>query len=146
MHKECFRAINRLQNNHVIIITKPDKGSGVVVLNKSDHVDKMNKILNDQSKFKRLGSVSSKDNTANIESRLQKRLLDFVKADFMPKWTYDTIRPPGLQTLRVHGLLKTHKKGTPSLSLSSSSSVKSMSTPGDFMNCLSPFVPICCKF
>ena len=86
MRKECFHAINRLRKNDDIIITKPDKGSGVVLLNKSDYVDKMNKILNDQSKFKRLGLVTSNDNTASIESRIQKRLLDLVKADIMPKW------------------------------------------------------------
>ena len=73
MHKKCFRAINSLRKNDDIIITKPDKGSSVVLLNKSDYVDKMNKILDDQSRFKRLGPVSSNDNTARIESRLQKR-------------------------------------------------------------------------
>ena len=31
-------------------------------------------------------------------------------------------------------------------SIVSPSSVKLMSTSGDFMGCLSPFVPICCKF
>ena len=41
----------------------------------------MNKILDDQSKFRRLGPVSSNDNTASIESRFQKWLLDLVKAD-----------------------------------------------------------------
>ena len=81
MNKECFRAINSLRKNDDIIITKPDKGSGVVLLNKSDYVDKMNKILDDQSKFKTLGPVSSNDNTASIESRLQKRLLDLVTAN-----------------------------------------------------------------
>ena len=79
MHKECFRAINRLRKNDDIIITKLDKGSGVVLLNKSDYIDKINEILDDQSKFKRLGPVSSNDNTASIESRLQKRLLDLVQ-------------------------------------------------------------------
>ena len=78
MHEECFHAINRLQKNDDIIITKPDKDSGIVLLNKSD-VDKMSEILDDQSKFKRLAPVSS------IESRLQKRLLVLVKADLMPK-------------------------------------------------------------
>ena len=67
MHKECFRTINSLRKNDDIVITKPDKGSGVVLSNKSDYVDKMNKILDDQSKFKRLGPVSSNDNTAGIE-------------------------------------------------------------------------------
>ena len=113
MPKECFRAINTLQNNDDIIITKPDKGSGVVLLNKSDYVDNMNEILDDQSKFKRPGPVFSNDNTASIESRLQKRLLDLVKADPMPKWIYDVIRPTGSQRPRIYGLPKTHKEGTP---------------------------------
>ena len=56
--------------NDDIIITKPDKGSGVVLLNKNGYIDKMNAILNDQSKFKSLGPVSSNDNRASIESRL----------------------------------------------------------------------------
>ena len=63
MHKERFRSINSLRKNNDIIVTKPDKGYGVVLLNKSDYVDKMNKILDNQSKFKRLGPVSSNDNT-----------------------------------------------------------------------------------
>ena len=113
MHKECFRAINSLRNNDDIIITEPNKGSGVVLLNKNDHVDEMNKILDDQSKFRRLVPVSSNDNTASIESLLQKWLLDLVKADLMPKWIYDAIRPTGSQRPRMYGLRKTHKEGTP---------------------------------
>ena len=78
MHKECFRAINKLRKNDDIIITKPQKDSG-------DYVDKMNEILDDQLKLKKLGPISSNDNTASIESRLRKRLLDLVKADLMLK-------------------------------------------------------------
>ena len=113
MHKECFCAINRLLKNNVINITKPGKGSGVVLLNKSNYVDKINEIFDDQSIFKRLGAVSSSDNTASIESHLQRRLLDLVKADLMPKWIYDAIRPTGSQRPQMYGLPKTHKKGTP---------------------------------
>ena len=108
MHKEYFRAINKLRKNDDIIITKLDKGSGVVLLNKSDYIDKINEILDDQSKFKRLGPVSSNDNTASIESRLQKQLLDSVKADLMPKWIYDAIRPTGSHRTRRYGSPKTH--------------------------------------
>ena len=113
MYKKCFCAINSLRKNDDIIITKPHKGSGVVLLNKSDNVDKMNKILDDQSKFKRHGPVSFNDNTAIIELRLQKRLLDLVKADLMPKGIYDAIRPTGSQRPRIYRLPKTHKEGTP---------------------------------
>ena len=69
-HGECFRALNSLHSNENIVITKPDKGSGVVILNKNDFIDKMLVILDDPSKFDKLGPTSSKDNTANIESKL----------------------------------------------------------------------------
>ena len=48
MHKNHFRA----KKNDDIITTKPDKGSGAVLLNKSD---KINEIPEGQSKFKSLG-------------------------------------------------------------------------------------------
>ena len=73
----------------------------------------MNEVLDDQSKFKRLGPVFSNDNTASIKSRLHKRLLDLVQADFTPKWINDAIRPTGSQRPRMYGLPKTHKEGTP---------------------------------
>ena len=106
------------------MITKPNKGSGVVLSNKNDYVDKMNKIINDQSKFKKLGPVSSNYNAVSIESRLWKRLLDLVKADLMQKWIYDETRPTKSQRPRMHGLPKNTKKGTPLhpiLSMTSSS-------------------------
>ena len=55
MHKECFRAINSLRKKDDII-TKPFKGSGVVVLNKSEYVDKMNEILEDQFQIQKAWS------------------------------------------------------------------------------------------
>ena len=36
MHKENFQAIKSLRSNEQILITKPDKGSGVAILNKND--------------------------------------------------------------------------------------------------------------
>ena len=89
------------------------KAPALSFLNKSDYVDKMNEIFDVQSKFKRLGPVYINENTASIESRLQKRLLDLVKADLMPKWIYDAIRPNGSQKPRMYGSQKTHKEGTP---------------------------------
>ena len=40
-------------------------------------------ILDDPSKFEKLGPTSSNYNTANIESKLQKRLLELFKKDFL---------------------------------------------------------------
>ena len=68
MHRECFQAMKSLRTNSDIIITKPDKGSGVVILDKSDYVLKMDKILDDNKKFQRIGPCNANDNTAKIES------------------------------------------------------------------------------
>ena len=54
-HGECFRALNSLHSNENIVITKPDKSSGVVILNKNDFIDRMQIILDDPSKFVKLG-------------------------------------------------------------------------------------------
>ena len=84
-HGECFRVLNSLHSNENIVITKLDKGSGVVILNKNTFINKMLVILDDPSKFEKIGPTSSNDNTANIELKLQKRLLELFKEDSIPK-------------------------------------------------------------
>ena len=107
--KEWFSAITKLQRNDSITITKPDKCSGVAILNKSDYTNKMNNILHDETKFERVGPASTCDNTAAIESRLQKRLLELFKAKLIPEEVYRFIRPTGSQRPRMYGLPKAHK-------------------------------------
>ena len=113
LHKECFQTIKALKNNNNIIITKPDKGSGAVLLDKDDYNLKMEKILSDTTKFTKIGPCSINDNTAKIESRIQRRLLELYKDDILPRSLYDFIRPTGSQRPRMYGLPKTHKVGIP---------------------------------
>ena len=113
MTKECFQAIKSLRTNEEILITKPDKGAGVVILNKNDYNDKMKTILNDTTKFLDLGPVTNKDNTAKIESRIQQRLLQLRKEYLISKQVYEAIRPTGSQRQRIYGLPKIHKKDVP---------------------------------
>ena len=79
MHKECFRVFSSLKKNNDIITTKPYMRFSSVFLIKSDYVNIMHVILEDQEKLIRLGSSSNNGNTANVESRFQKRLFDLVK-------------------------------------------------------------------
>ena len=96
MTKECFQAIKSLQKNE-IFITKPDKGAGVVILNKNDYNDKMKTILNDMTKFLDVGPVTNKDNTAKIESWIQQWLLQLRKESLISKQVYKAIQPTGSQ-------------------------------------------------
>ena len=91
MHRECFQAIKSLCSNTDILITKPDKGSGVVILNDTDYVEKMKTILNDGNKFVRLGPVEDYDNTMKSESKLQKCLLQLRKVDQLTRSKYSNI-------------------------------------------------------
>jgi len=46
--KETFRAPSQ---DTSIVICKPDRGNGVVVLDKKDYIKKMGTILKDKTKF-----------------------------------------------------------------------------------------------
>ena len=86
--KECIQATRSLRCNENIHVTIPDKGSGVVIMNKSDYISKMDFILQDNSKFENLGPSSEFDNTAKIEAHIQRRLLQLKKEGLLPSKIY----------------------------------------------------------
>ena len=59
--------LKKLRENKDIVITHPDKGNGVVIMNRKDYDKVMYDILENNSKFKRL----KKDPTLLKEERLQ---------------------------------------------------------------------------
>ena len=73
----------------------------------------MTTILNDTTKFLDLGPVTNKDNTAKIESRIQRRLLQLRKEYLISKQVYEAIRPTGSQRPRIYGIPKIHKTDVP---------------------------------
>ena len=109
-HRECFEAIKSLRSNDKIITTKPDKDSSVVILTNSDYIIKMNLILNDASKFQQIGPTDANDNTAKIEAKIQRRLLQRSNGGVMHESVYKKIRPTGSLRPRLYGLPKVHKK------------------------------------
>ena len=109
IHHECFQDIKSLHSNKDILITKPDKDSGVVILNSTDYIAKMKTILCDSNKFICLGHVKENDNTAKLDTKLPKRLLQLKNDDQLTRSIYNDIRPTGSQRPRMYGLPKTHK-------------------------------------
>ena len=98
--------------NTDIVLTKHDKGAGVVILNRADYIDKMNAILEDINKFLKLVDLSF-DDTQKLENKLQKRFLKLFRRKFISKEVYEFFRPVGSQSLRMYGLPKIHKPGIP---------------------------------
>ena len=88
--KECIKAGRSLRCNENIHVTKPDKCSGVVIMNKSDYISKIHFILQVSFKFENLGPSSATDSTAKIEAHIQRQLGYFnsrKKAFCHPKFT-----------------------------------------------------------
>ena len=63
--KEIKDSFTKIKSKEKIVISKPDKGSGVVILNKDGYNSKMIEIITDETKFKELGSVT--DNLTTIK-------------------------------------------------------------------------------
>ena len=61
------KIIKRLQNNKNLVITRPDKGSGTVILDKVKYMNELRKIVSNTEKFKKL----EEDPTLKRERSLQ---------------------------------------------------------------------------
>ena len=73
----------------------------------------MSLILNDDTKFKKLGPVETCDHTTSIEAKFQKQLNKRVKSGLLSPEISDSIRPFGSICPCLYGLPKIHKDGVP---------------------------------
>ena len=71
--------LKRLRNNQEIVILRPDKGNGIVIMNRKDYICGMNNIINDRSKFKLL----TEDPTSLREGQLQRFLRKLKNEGFL---------------------------------------------------------------
>ena len=94
-----------LKANSNIIITRPDKGNGVVIIDKEVYIKSIRDLLSDDKKFK----ILSEDPTVYRQGQLQRRLLKLKKQGFFSEEVYNQIYPNGSKPARIYGLPKMHK-------------------------------------
>ena len=92
-------------NDKDILITEPDKGNGVVVLDRRVYMSKIYDIVNDESKFLKLSS----DPTLGSVGKLRRFLRILRNKDFFTKKQYYNLYPCGSQPSKIYGIPKTHK-------------------------------------
>ncbi|CAF4454753.1 unnamed protein product [Rotaria sp. Silwood2] len=97
--------LSKLSKDSSILITKPDKGRGVVVLDRNDYINKLETILSDSSKFKLL----NQDPTISRENSLTNLLLQIKNEEYLTQQEYKYIKPVGSIPARLYGLPKVHK-------------------------------------
>ena len=98
-----------LKKDKSIIVTRPDKGRGIVILNKVDYLSKIHIILNDSSKFKCLWQ----DPTISRETKLRNLLNRLLNEGNISEEFCKVAKPTGSLPGRLYGLPKTHKKDVP---------------------------------
>ena len=82
-------------------------------MTRTQYVSKMQCILDDKSKFERLGPCSEFDQTHLIEDHIQAYLKELRGSKEISKDAYADMVPSGSTRPRMYGLPKVHKEGVP---------------------------------
>ena len=100
------RTLKNLSVDKSIYITRPEKGKGIVILNRDDYNKKMNDILSDTNIFR----IIKIDSTIIQEDPLIKKLKQLRDDGFITDNEYQYCRPRGSQPASIYGLSKIDKK------------------------------------
>ena len=99
------KILKNLKNNRDIVICKPDKGNGVVIVERKNYDEALLSIINDTSKFEKL----KEDPTRKREASLQRFLRKLKKDSFISDSEYSKVYPNGTAPAKIYGLPKLHK-------------------------------------
>ena len=108
------RALGQLEKRDDIVVTKPDKGTGVVVMDKSQYIKLLNEAsVDNKEKFRSVSLERPKTRgrpPKHYHPLLQKeKELETVVRQILPKDVADIICPKGSRLAHLYGLPKTHK-------------------------------------
>ena len=106
--KRYVHALTELRDNPGILITTADKGGGVVVMNKSDYVDKMNTLLSDNSTYNTQSEGEAKEEASRFNKEARRVMRRTEKGKRLLHLLEENPVIP-----RMRGLPKTHKPGVP---------------------------------
>ncbi|XP_078682439.1 uncharacterized protein LOC144916914 [Branchiostoma floridae x Branchiostoma belcheri] len=106
LSREEREAVKSLKENKDIVIVPADKGKAVVVMDKTDYVEKCEKLLEDKDTYKVIGPVNP---TKKLKGRLQRKLREIKKAGHLDPKVYDKVYPTSDATPRFYATPKIHK-------------------------------------
>ena len=104
-----MEALLSIRENKLLIICKLDKGNGIVLMNKTNYVQKMNAIL---SYSKRFILLKSDKNVKNLE-KFQNCLNRLNRGKHLDEDIYECIQPFAAVTHTLYGLPKTRREACP---------------------------------
>ena len=110
--RDAFLELIEMDN---IIIQKADKGNVIVIVDKTSYFTKMNSILSDGTKFKKMTFCqnSYKNNELDYILEKEEELVNFLKelkdCNVISEKVYQQLKPSGSQLGVLYGLCKVHK-------------------------------------
>ena len=111
--KAEIAALNELCRNKNIVIIRPDKGNGVVILNRVDYVNKVLTLLGDRSEFSKLDG-DALELCLKREIKLMRLLRDkLLKENRISEEVYQQLCPSGSTPGILYGLPNVHKQDCP---------------------------------
>ena len=96
------RVLRNLRKSKDIVITKPNKGSGVVILDRKLYNNVIEEIISDTSKFEKL----NEDPTLKREASLQRFFRKLKQKNFFNEIEYDKLYLSGSAPARIYGTPK----------------------------------------
>ena len=112
--RAMLRAIGQLKKRNDLIITKPDKGSGVVIMDKSDYIRlKKESSINDETKLKLVSAERPKMRgrpPKHFHPLLEKEKELIAAAKRILPNIADSVVQKGSRFVHLYSLPKTHKK------------------------------------
>ena len=107
-----YQILKTLSKDPNIVISRPDKGRGVVLQNRTDYLEKMHCILSDQQKFSKIDTPIGKL-INSIEDKINRFLRSIKEQAIITQDIYNQLYSSGSSIATIYGLPKTHKTGTP---------------------------------
>ena len=112
MTKDDFKLLKGLSQNKNLIFVRPDKGKGVVLLNKLDYLKKMEDVLSDRTKFEKVKEQGIKI-IYKIEDKVNRFLRELKNANIIAQKFFDDLYATGSNLGVLYGLPKVHKPDVP---------------------------------
>ena len=105
-----LKVLDNLKKDKNLHVTRPDKGKGIVTLNKVDYLNKTKEILDDDSKFEKINNDWFK--TILKQEDKVNRFLRLIKNN-LPESCYNFLFASGSVPGILYGLPKIHKLNCP---------------------------------
>ena len=110
--KDDYVLMRELAKNESIVILRPDKGKGAVLLDKAVYIDKMSNILQDNTKFLKIGTPTF-SSIFKQEDKINRFLKQLKDNGVINNETYLELYSSGNAFGVLYGLPKIHKQDIP---------------------------------